>query len=699
MHYQIINEFEGRMRIRLFLPDRPPVERREVEARFESLSGVKRVSFSPRTKSLLVHYEGGAPVRAAVLEKVQSAPFPKAVRAGKPTDFELKKKAVARSGTMLLMGPIIPPAVKPFLALYGALPIFRKGAASLVDKRINTDVLDSTAIGVSIASRDFLTASVISFLLKLGELLEEWTRRRFRKQLSAMFRTGDEWAWVVREEREARVKLDDIKVGETVIVRMGSLIPVDGVILSGEALVNQASLTGESLPVMKREGKMVYAGTAVEEGLIQVEAQKIGRETRAARVVKVIEEAEGLKAETQSHGERLADRVVPYSFLLSALTYALTGNANRAAAVLLVDYSCAIKLSTPLAILAGLARAAKENVLIKGGRSLEKLSLADAFILDKTGTLTEATPRVVEVVAFGGYSEEYVLRQAACVEEHFPHPVASAVVRHAAERGLLHDEEHEEVEYVLAHGIVSMVHGNRIMVGSRHFIHEDELVDMSETDPVVGLLAEKGYSVLYVAMGDKPAGLIAVHDPLRDDAPGFVERLRGEGIEKIVMLTGDNEPTARTVARKLGISDFYAQAYPETKVEVVKGLQKEGRVVAMVGDGINDSPALSHADVGISMKHGADIAREACDVLLMEGSLEDILEARRISSETLELIRSNYRTIIAINSLAILMAMTGGMPPILSAMMHNLSTIGVSLKALGPLRNGAKVSHFLTMRP
>jgi heavy metal translocating P-type ATPase len=684
MRYHIVNELPGRMRVHLLVPDRPPIDRDHLEARFENMAGVKKASFSPRTGNILIHYDGRDAVREALLDKLESSPFPKTLRSYRPSKLEIKKKRVIRSGAMLLMGPLLPPAVRPALVLYGAFPILKKGAVSLRNRRITGDLLDATAIGVSIASRDYSTASIISFLLKLGDFLEEWTRRRFRKQLAAMFRTGEEQAWVFRDGREIRVKLGDVRVGDAVVVRMGSLIPVDGVIVEGEALVNQASLTGESLPVMKRKGKLVYAGTALEEGFIQIEALKVGGETRAARVVKVIEEAEGLKAHTQSHGEMLADKVAPYSFLLSGITYALTGSANRAAAVLLVDYSCAIKLSTPLAILSGLARAARENVLIKGGRSLEKLSQSDAFILDKTGTLTEAAPQVIKVHAFG-YSEDYILRQAACVEEHFPHPVASAVVRYAAQRGLMHEEEHDEVEYILAHGIVSNVHGRRIMVGSRHFIQDDEGIDISEAAPVVDSFARSGYSILYVAIGDKLAGLIAVHDPLRAEARGFIDRLRQDGVGKVVILTGDNEPTARAVAGALGITDFHAQAFPETKVEVVKELQRKGHVVAMMGDGINDSPALSHADVGISLKQGADIAREACDVLLMEGVLDDVLKARTIARETLDLIRGNYRTIVAVNSLVILMAVTGSVPPILSALAHNLSTIGVSLMALKPM--------------
>jgi len=551
---------------------------------------------------------------------------------------------------------------------------------------MNVDLLDASAVGAALATREFLTASVIGSLLKLGEYLEEWTRGESRRLLSDMFHTGDEWAWVIRDAEEVRLPLEEVLEGDTVIVRMGGLIPVDGTVLEGEALVNQSSLTGEGLPVAKRTGLPVYAGTAIEEGSLRIQAVQVGDQTRAARVVKTIEAAEVVKAESQSKSEQMAEKIVPYSFLLSGLTFLVTGSVSRSAAVLLVDYSCAIKLSTPLAILTSLARSARHRVLIKGGKYLEKLARADAFVLDKTGTLTEATPEVAEVVALGAFTREYVLRQAACVEEHFPHPVASAVVRRAEQEGLSHAEEHAELEYVLAHGIASRLQGKRIVVGSRHFVHEDEGVDVLAGDPFIRSFAERGHSVLYVAIGGELAGLIAIHDPLRQDAGHFVAALKGSGIARVVMLTGDNEATARTIAASLGIEEFPAQALPDRKVEVVKELQAAGYTVAMVGDGINDSPALSQADVGISMRHGADIAREACDVLLLDGTLEDILTARAVSREAMELVEHNFRTIVAVNSAALLLAVTGAAPPVFSATIHNLSTVLVGLRSLKPLR-------------
>jgi Cu2+-exporting ATPase len=602
---------------------------------------------------------------------------------------------VVRSGILLLARPLIPPPIRPLLAFYGALPIFKKGLAALRRRELNVDVLDASAVGAAMATRDFLTASLISFLLKLGEYLDAWTRCYSRRLLSEMFHTTEEWAWVERNGEDLRLPLEEVIIGDIVIVRTGSLIPVDGVVLDGEAMVNQSSLTGESLAVLRRKGASVYAGTAVEEGLIRVRTVLVGDQTRAARVVKIIEEAETLKAESQSRSEAMAERIVPYSFLLSGLVLLVTRNPTRAAAVLLVDFSCAIKLSTPLVILSSLARAARHRVLVKGGKYLELLSKVDAFVLDKTGTLTEATPEVADVIAFNGHSREFVLRHTACVEEHFPHPVATAVVREAARQGLRHDEEHSEVEYIVAHGIATQIQGKRVVVGSRHFVQDDEGVDIEKGEKFLTAFARKGNSVLYMAIGGELAGLIAIHDPVRSEARAFIEGLKDLGIRRIVMVTGDNRETAATIARELGIDEFYAQALPDQKVEIIRALQREGCTVAMVGDGINDSPALSCADVGISMKHGSDIAREACDILLQDGALDDILQARKISREAMELVDQNFRTIVTVNSAALFLSVAGVMPPVFAASLHNLSTIVVGVRALDPLRKSIALPQSL----
>ncbi|MCC6347351.1 MAG: heavy metal translocating P-type ATPase, partial [Nitrospirales bacterium] len=571
-------------------------------------------------------------------------------------------------------------------ALYGAGPILKKGITALTKrKKLNIDALDASAIGVAAGMRDYRTVGVISFLLKLGDYLEEWTRQRSRRMLSGMVQVVDEYAWVRKEGREVRIRTNELVAGELVMVRTGSRIPVDGVVVEGEAMVNQSSMTGESLPVMKRKGISVHAGTVVEEGTLAVRTIAAGNRTRIARIVRVIEESEERKAEVQNYAEKLADRIVPYTFLLSGLTYAFTGNLVRSASVLLVDYSCAIRLSTPLAIMAGMVKAARRGVLIKGGKFVEALARADVFVLDKTGTLTGAAPAVAEVVPFGGYSREFILRHAACVEEHFPHPVATAVVQRARKEGVIHEEEHGEVEYIVAHGIASILNGRRILVGSRHFISEDEGIDTGGAEEVIRSFAERGLSVLYVAIDRELAGIIAIDDPLRDDTGVFLRKLDEAGIRRVIMLTGDNEATAKNVAERLGIREYHAQALPDTKAEIIRKLKGSGHRVAVVGDGINDSPALALADVGIAMKHGADIAKEASDVLLMDGDLTAIIDAKKVSRTVMSLVGRNFRYIAGINSALIGLGLSGTISPALSALLHNATTVLVTLNSLSPL--------------
>jgi heavy metal translocating P-type ATPase len=688
MKYTVVHELPGRLRINLRVPGRL-IDPSHIEKRILGLEGVRKVSFNVRTNSLLVLYRAAPRVREDVHRTIAELPLTLPKRDGRqPDPLEQKKTAVIMAGGLLLASPLIPLPVKPFLALYGALPIFNKGVSSLLKRRISVDVLDSSAIAAAIGLRDFRTAGIITFLLKVGEYLDEWTRERSRKALLSLFTVHDEWAWVKKNGSEERVALGEVRTGDLVVARAGSYIPVDGVVVDGEAMVNQSSLTGEPFPVPKRQGLTVYAGTALEEGVLLIRTEKAKDETRIAQVVKVIQESEGLKADVQSHAEMLADRIVPYVFLLSGLTYAVTGSALRAASTLLVDYSCAIRLSTPLAVMSAMMSTAHEGVLIKGGKFIEKLSKSDVFVLDKTGTLTEASPRVIEVITFNGHGRDYILKHSACVEEHFPHPIARAVVKLAQDEGIVHDEEHSKVEYVVAHGIASSIKGRRILVGSRHFVSDDEGVDTRTADERVRLVESRGYSVLYVAIEGKLAGLIAVEDPLREEAAEFLRQLRETGVQRILMLTGDTEIAAGKAARDLGLHEYYSQAFPEQKTELVRRLRDAGHVVAMVGDGINDSAALAHADVGISMKHGADIAKEACDVLLMEGGLTAIIAARRTSQRTMSLIRRNYRYIVGVNSALIGLSLFGLLSPAASALLHNVTTVATAASSMRMSVNG-----------
>lgn len=685
MKYSIIHELPDRLRLRLMVPKGSSVD---ITDGLKGIKGVVSASFNKKTGTLLIRYNGDEVVKKEAIEAIEGVSpgfcLKKAADKGNTSTLTRKKKSVIAAGARLLVSPLFPLPIRIVIALYGAAPFFKKGIKALFNRHLNIDVLDSTAIGAAMGIGDYKTAGVISFLLKVGDYLEEWTKDRSRKMLTHAFQISDEYVWVRNNGSEYTVRTSELKEGDIVVVRTGSRIPVDGIVIEGEAMVNQASMTGEPLPVAKRKGLTVYAGTAVDEGMIAVKAIGVGMETRVAKIVRVIQESMSLKADVQNHAEKLAGRLVPYTFLLSGLTYALTGNPVKAASVLLVDYSCAIKLSAPLAIMSGMMRSAREGVLIKGGKFIEKLSNADVFVLDKTGTLTKASPDVVAVVPFNNYSRDYVLRYAACIEEHFPHPVATAIVKKAKEEGIIHEEDHGQVEYVAAHGIAAVVNGKRMLVGSRHFINEDEGIDIGIAKPFIKEFVNRGHSILYAAIDNELAGIIAIEDSLRDDSRGFLNLLKDSGVKRIIMLTGDNEAAARAVAERLGIREYFGEVFPEGKADILKILKKEeGHVVAMVGDGINDSPALSYADVGISMKHGADIAKEACDILLLDGSLMSILKARDISEKAMDTIKQNFKYIVGINSSLILLGLAGVSTPAFSAFMHNASTV---LSALNSIR-------------
>lgn len=690
MRYTIVHEIPGRLRLSLLLPRKYAPDKEWIEKNIMGITGIAKVSFNEKTLNLLVKYDGTPHIRNAVLKRIEGFSYPLASYryAGNTTDLYRKRKRVFTAGCLLLSRPILPMPVALFATFNSVLPFIKRGIHALFKGQLNVDALNASSLATAMAIGDYKTAGVISFLLKVGDYLEEWTKDRSQKALSGMFRITGGYAWVKKGEAECEVPITDIKENDMVIIRRGAMIPVDGVVAVGEAMVNQSSMTGESIAVAKKEGLTVYAGTVVEEGMLVVKASKVGDETRIAKIVKVIHESEGLKADVQSHAEKLADRIVPYTFLASALTYTLTGNPMRAASLLLVDYSCAIKLSVPLTVMAGMMRSVKYGVLIKGGKFIEKLAEADIFILDKTGTLTESNPRVAAVKSFNGYTQDFILKHAACVEEHFPHPVATSVVKMAKDKGIVHKEEHAEVEYILAHGIASILNGKRILVGSRHFLEEDEGIDIRAADNIAAEFAGMGYSMLYVAIGGKLAGIIAIEDPVRDNAGRFIRMLKENDVQRIIMLTGDNEMTAGNVARGLGIEEYISGVLPETKTEIIKDLKKKGYKVAMVGDGINDSPALSYADVGISMKHGADIAKEACDILLLDSNLMAIIEARQLSRMVLSRIKRNFGYIVWVNSALIGLGLLGAITPAISALAHNATTVIVALNSIRPVGRG-----------
>lgn len=688
MVFVLVHEVPGRARFRAASGFSLRLARSLAEG-LDALEGIEGVRVNPRTGSVLVLYAGlGA--RAAVCRLLAAFAVGPAAQGTPPAVPEGRLPAEARGpawGPLLryvFVRPFMPFLVRTATAVASAVPFLQKGVTSLLRGRLNVDVLDAAAIGLSLLRRDFKTARLLTLLLGFGEALESWTRKKSLDSLAQSLALEVDTVWVRREGREVAVALGELEEGDLVVVRAGSAIPVDGVVAAGEASVNQASMTGEPLGVRRSAGASVFAGTVVEEGEIAIRPTGVGDGTRLRQIVRFIESSETLKAGVQGRAERLADSVVPFSFLLAGLVWLVTRNPARAAAVLLVDYSCALKLATPLAILAAMKEGAGQGVLVKGGRFLEGLACADTVVFDKTGTLTESRPRVVEVVPGEGYARDDVLRLAACLEEHFPHPVARAVVRAAEVENLRHLEEHTEVEYVVAHGIASRLHGKRVLLGSRHYVHHDEGVDVEPMRGDIERLGRAGHSVLYLAVDGRLAGLVAIEDPPRPEAAPVVAALRGRGLH-VVMLTGDDARTAGAVAARLGIEDYRAQVLPVDKAAVIRELQARGRTVLMVGDGINDSPALSAADVGVALRDGADLAREVADVVLVDCRLDRLLTARDLGRETLRRIHVDFGLTMALNTLYLAGGLGGLLGPGLSAVLHNLTTLGVSLNAMRPM--------------
>jgi heavy metal translocating P-type ATPase len=552
-------------------------------------------------------------------------------------------------------------------------------------------VLDAAAVGVSMLRRDFGTASVVTTLLALGNLLESWTHKKARESLADSLAVNVDKIWVRRDGREEQISMSSIQIGDLAVIRAGSVIPVDGVVFQGDAMVNQASMTGESEPVHRIPGLSVYAGTVVEEGELIVRVTAFDSDTRIRKIADMIDESEALKADVQNRAEKMADAIVPYSFILAGAVYIWTRNASRATSALLVDYSCAMKLSTPLIILSAMREGARRGVLVKGGKFLEYLAEADTVVFDKTGTLTVSSPSVAKVIPFENHSRSGVLRTAACLEEHFPHSIARAVVKQAEREGLSHIEEHSTVEYAVAHGIASHISGHgsghsekRILLGSAHFVMEDEGIAPTDEQRRIIDEASAKYSVLLLAIGDSLAGILCVEDPLRKDAANVADRLRATGVRHVVMLTGDNPRAAENIANAAGIREFYAQLLPEDKTEAVKRMKSRGRVV-MAGDGINDAPALSAADVGVTLRDSADIARETADIVLTNNALNSIIDARLLGREMMKKIRRNGAFIIGANSLLLALGLGGVISPAGSALLHNLATIGAGIYSLTPI--------------
>ena len=557
-----------------------------------------------------------------------------------------------------------------------------KGVRCLLRRRLEVEVLDALSIGVSVLRGDFSTAGSVMFLLNLGSLLEEWTRKKSLDDLARSMALNVDKVWVRSQGTEVLLPLTKVQPGDEIVVRSGNMVPLDGTVIEGEAMVNQAALTGESMPVRKAKGATVYAGTVVEEGECVFLAKAAGGANRYDKIVAMIEESEKLKSSTENRALELADKLVPWCLAGTVVTYALTRNVTRAISILMVDFSCALKLSMPLAVLSAMRECGTAHITVKGGKYLEALAKADTIVFDKTGTLTRATPQVVDIIPFSNSEKDDVLRLAACLEEHFPHSMANAVVRAAREQGLAHEEMHSEVEYIVAHGIASRVGGERVVIGSYHFVFEDEhcIVPADEQEKFDQMPAE--YSHLYMAASGQLVGVICIADPLRPEAASVLRQLHKLGIRNTVMMTGDSYRTAEAIARQVGVDQFFAEVLPEDKANFVQKAKAEGRTVVMIGDGINDSPALSAADIGIAIQSGAAIAREIADVTIKADSLEELVTLKTIANALQHRVSSNYRFVLSFNSTLIVLGALGILQPAASAMLHNLSTIGISLRSM-----------------
>ena len=685
MKWNILHESRGRIRLHLNKPRLSMAEADQLQAYLAGLPGVRAAVVYERTCDAVITYTGA---RAEVLHGAAAFRFDvqalTEVSANSPraVNHEYQEKLVNLTLFHFARKLFLPAPIRFAYTAVCSVRYLWHGLRSLLHRRLEVEVLDALSIGVSMLRGDFSTAGSVMFLLRLGELLEEWTRKKSLGDLAHCMSLNVDRVWQLTAEGEVLVPISQIRTGDAIIVHTGSVIPLDGRVLDGEASVNQASLTGEAEPVRKAAGAVVYAGTVVEEGQITLTVEQQAGSGRYDQIVRMIENSEKLKSASETRAAALADKLVPYSLLGTAVTYALTRNATRAISILMVDFSCALKLSMPLAVLSAMRECGSYHITVKGGKYLEALANADTIVFDKTGTLTHATPTVVQVVPFGTRTEDEILGIAACLEEHYPHSMANAVVQAASAKGIRHDEMHSEVQYVVAHGIASTIGGEKAVIGSQHFVFEDEgcYIPTAETAKFDALPPE--YSHLYLAIGGVLAGVICIADPLREEAAEVLRQLRGLGIQKAVMMTGDNDRTASVIAKQVGVDAYYAEVLPEDKARFVDAEKAAGRTVIMLGDGINDSPALSAANVGIAISDGAAIAREIADITIAADSLRELVTLKAIANGLQHRTRANYRFIMSFNSMLIVLGAMGILPPATSALLHNASTLGVSLKSM-----------------
>ena len=686
MKCTILHEGKGRMRVHVEKV-RMTLHRADVlEAYLNHHDAIIHAAVYERTGDVVITYTGRRSAAIAVLAgyKFDVAEYDALVTSAdsRRLNREYQDKMFDLVAGRCLRKLFLPAPLDAAYTAFRSIRFLWKGVRCVLSRRLEVEVLDALSIGVSLLRGDFGTAGSVMFLLNLGSLLEEWTRKKSLDDLARSMALNVDKVWVRSQGTEVLVPLTKVRSGDEVVVRSGNMIPLDGTVLEGEAMVNQAALTGEAMPVRKAEGSTLYAGTVVEEGECVFIAKAEGGSNRYDKIVAMIEESEKLKSSTENRALVLADKLVPWCLGATVVTYLLTRNATRAISCLMVDFSCALKLSMPLAVLSAMRECGSYHITVKGGKYLEALSKADTIVFDKTGTLTRATPQVVEVVPFSGCNEREVLQLAACLEEHFPHSMANAVVRAAKERGISHEEMHSEVEYIVAHGIASRVGGERVVIGSHHFVFEDEKCTIPAAEQQKFDALKPAYSHLYMAASGQLVGVICISDPLRPEAAAVLNGLRALGIRNTVMMTGDSERTAAAIAKQVGVDRFFAEVLPEDKANFVQQAKAEGHTVVMIGDGINDSPALSAADIGIAINSGAAIAREIADVTIKADSLEELVALKAIANSLQKRVHANYRFVLTFNSALIALGALGILQPASSAMLHNLSTIGISLKSM-----------------
>ena len=689
MKCTILHESRGRMRVHVNAV-RMTLHRADVlEAYLNHSEVIEHAKVYERTGDVLIQYKGSRAGAVTVLShyKFDNPELDSLVTSAdsRKINQEYQERFVNLVVFRAFHKLFLPAPVRAVITVFKAIEFIRRGLVCLWHRKLEVEVLDALSIGVSLLRGDFNIAGSVMFLLNVGALLEEWTRKKSLDDLARSMSLNVDRVWVRSQGTEVLMPITKVKAGDEIIVRSGNMVPLDGTVIEGEAMVNQAALTGESMPVRKIAGATVYAGTVVEEGECVFAANAVDGASRYDKIVSMIEESEKLKSGTENHALELADRLVPWCLAGTVVTYALTRNVTRAISILMVDFSCALKLSMPLAVLSAMRECGSYHITVKGGKYLEALSKADTIVFDKTGTLTHASPKVVKVVPFSGCDEEEVLKLAACLEEHFPHSMANAVVRAAKEQGLTHEEYHSQVQYVVAHGISSMVEGKKVIIGSAHFVFEDEGCRIPEGEQAKFDALPAAYSHLYLCIDGELAAVICIHDPLRREAREAVRALHESGFANVVMMTGDNRRTAEAVAAEVGVDAVYAEVLPEDKAAFIRQEKAKGHTVIMVGDGVNDSPALSEADAGIAISTGAAIAREIADITVSSEDLFALVTLRRLSQALMERIHGSYRFIVGFNLTLIALGVAGVLPPTTSALLHNGSTLGISLRNMTDL--------------